>query len=171
MLRLESNRWSELQHAYGEASDIPDMLRKLASNPPYKDYESEPYFSLWSALCHQDDVYTASYAATPHIIKILAADPAKAHWHFFLLPTCIEISRYQGRGPEIPTDLKNPYFESLSRLPLLVAEAAKQDWDGSYSRAVAAAVIVAKGHHDLAEAILELSEDVVPEFMEWIRNR
>src|SRR2546426_5104183 len=26
--------------------------------------------SLWSALCHQGDVYTASYAALPELVKI-----------------------------------------------------------------------------------------------------
>ena len=171
MLDLESNRWSELQHAYGEASDIPDMLRKLSSYPPHKNYESEPYFSLWSALCHQDDVYEASYAAVPHIIKLLADNPAKAHWDFFLLPTCIEISRYRGMGPKIPIDLEKAYFDSLSRIPLIVAEAAKQSWDFYYAGTAAAATVVAKGHHDLAEAILELSENTLPEFMEWVRNK
>ena len=171
MLSLDSDHWAELQHAYGNASNIPNLLRTLAEFPLHDNYESEPYFSLWSSLCHQDDVYTASYAAVPHIIAILASDPAKAHWDFFLLPTCIEISRAQDRGPAMPADLKDSYFESLRRIPHLVAVAAKQDWDNSYACSVAAAVAVAKGHHALGVAILELSEDVVAEFMEWLENR
>lgn len=29
MLSLESSRWSALEHAYGQASDIPPLLRQL----------------------------------------------------------------------------------------------------------------------------------------------
>src|SRR4051812_40379348 len=66
MLALDSPRWGELTHAYGEASDIPALLRRLKTAPPPTDYRSEPWFTLWSALCHQNDVYIASYAAIPH---------------------------------------------------------------------------------------------------------
>jgi hypothetical protein len=31
MLSLDSPRWSELEHAYGAASDIPSLLRQLTN--------------------------------------------------------------------------------------------------------------------------------------------
>src|SRR5262245_2777864 len=70
MIPLDSPEWRRLQHAYGPASDIPDLLRQLAANPCAKKSGDEPWHSLWSALCHQGDVYTASYAAVPHIVDI-----------------------------------------------------------------------------------------------------
>jgi hypothetical protein len=70
MLDLNSPRWSELTHAYGNAADIPDLLRQVETAPPQDNYKSEPSFSIWSALCHQGDVYTATYAAMPHIVAI-----------------------------------------------------------------------------------------------------
>ena len=71
MLTGDDERWSALEHAYGEASDIPVLLRQLANFPPHEDHRAEPYFSLWSALCHQGDVYSASYAAVPEIISLI----------------------------------------------------------------------------------------------------
>ncbi len=82
MLSLESPRWSELQHAYGPASDIPALLAQLGMVPSSTD-GSEPWFTLWSALAHEGDVYSASFAAVPHVVHALACAPDKAdHGHF-----------------------------------------------------------------------------------------
>src|SRR3954470_2420881 len=127
MIPLDSPRWSELQHAYGSAADMPPLLRQLESFPS-SDGNSEPWFSLWSALCHQDDVYTASFAAVPHIIRVLASDPMRADFSFFQLPACIEIARARDEFP-IPADLRQPYTEALQRFPVLVGAAATRQWD------------------------------------------
>jgi hypothetical protein len=71
-LPLDSPRWSELDHAYGKAAGIPALLRHLESFPPSSP-DDEPWFSLWSALAHQGDVYPASFAAVPHVVRALAA--------------------------------------------------------------------------------------------------
>ena len=49
MLSLESPRWSELEHAYGQASDIPPLLRQLQDLPGSVG-QSEPWFTLWGSL-------------------------------------------------------------------------------------------------------------------------
>jgi hypothetical protein len=166
VLALDSPKWSQLHHAYGVAADVPDMLRQLETFPPYETYESQPYFMLWSSLCHQGDVYPASYAAVPHIIRILASAPVRAHWDFLLLPAAIEIARATGRGPEIASDLRDDYLAALRRIPALAASASEAPWDELYCRAVASAIAVAKGQPRLGEAILELEPDAVKEFME-----
>src|SRR5687768_1901307 len=62
MLPLDSSQWQNLTHAYGAASDTPGMLRGLT--PLSRSIrDEEPWFGIWSALAHQGDVYTASYAA------------------------------------------------------------------------------------------------------------
>ena len=141
------------------------MLKELSSFPSYENYQSEPYFSLWSALCHQGDVYTASYAALPHIIALLE------HFDLFLLPASIEISRAKGAGPEMPEDLEGPYFAALKKIPSLIPLVSALNWDNSFSRSVLAALAVSKGQVELAETVLELSEDVLEEFKEWQENR
>ena len=111
MLSLDSPRWSELEHAYGAASDIPALLRRLDTLPG-ADGEQEPWFSLWSALAHQEDVYSASFAAVPHVVKALAADPARADSAYFHFPAWVEICRCKN-NVAVPEDLASAYFEAL----------------------------------------------------------
>jgi hypothetical protein len=70
MLDLNSPGWHELTQAYGAAETIPALLQQLQTAPQSKDYRSEPWLSLWSSLCHQGDIYTASCAAVPHVTAI-----------------------------------------------------------------------------------------------------
>lgn len=71
MIELGDPRWEKLSHAYGSAADIPELLRQLAgATGPKIRYDSEPWFTLWSSLCHQGDVYDASYAALPHLTVV-----------------------------------------------------------------------------------------------------
>lgn len=165
MLPLDSVRWSELSHAYGNASDIPRLLSELESLPPDIGLEPEPYFSLWSALCHQGDVYTASYAAVPHIVRVMETAPARIPWTLFQMVACIEIARSQGRGPLVPPDLQADYSVALSRIPELVARAGRVKWDHWYCGAALAAVAAAKGFCKLAAAVLELDPDTVKELL------
>ena len=165
MIALDSPRWSELQHAYGSAADIPSLLRQLESFPS-SEGNREPWFSLWSALCHQDDVYSASFAAVPHIIRVLSVDPMRADSSFFGLPACIEIARARDDFP-IPADLRQSYFEALQRLPVLVGAAASREWDEGFLCCTLAAIAAAKGFPSVAEAALELKPATAEQFLDW----
>lgn len=165
MLALDSKRWSKLSDAYGDASHIPGLLVELQSLPPDADSEAEPYFSLWSALCHQGDIYTASYAAVPHIVRIMGTASERVPMTLFLLVACIEIARSEGRGPAMPRDLKAEYAAALARIPELVSEAARTKWDHWYCGAAIAAIAAAKGFGQLAEAVLELDPDTIQDIV------
>ncbi|WP_227816277.1 hypothetical protein [Nitrogeniibacter aestuarii] len=169
MLGLEDPRWSELQHAYGAASDIPALLR-LLSDLPSSENDNEPWFSLWSALAHQGDVYSASFAAVPHVIEALASSPLKADFSYFQFPAWVEVCRAK-KGVSVPEDIAPAYFESLSRLPALVGSAAARQWDEGVLRCALSAVAAAKGQPAVAEAVLELSPEVASAFMEWFHER
>ncbi|MFJ9692139.1 hypothetical protein [Kitasatospora sp. NPDC101183] len=52
--------WSQLSHAYGSAQDIPGLLDAMSPDP-----HDDCWNELWSALCHQGAVFSASYAALP----------------------------------------------------------------------------------------------------------
>ncbi len=169
MLSLESNRWSELQHAYGDASNIPALLSQLI-NLPSSNGDEEPWFSLWSALAHQGDVYDASFAAVPHVIHAAASNPLKADAVYFQFPAWVEICRKKN-GLELPRELSEAYLEALSRLPSLVAQAAAREWDADFLQCALSAISAAKGQTVIAEAALELSPDIAEEFMEWFYER
>ncbi|MDJ1634507.1 hypothetical protein [Rhizobium rhizogenes] len=117
MLELDDPQWHDLQHAYGNASNIPALLRALASSTgPKKGYTDEPWFTLWSSLCHQGDAYTASYAAIPHVVQIAMITRTPVDFSFFVLPAAVELARRQGRGPDIPQQLDEDYRKSVACL-------------------------------------------------------
>lgn len=169
MLSLDSPRWSELQHAYGAATDIPALLMQLTQLPSSEN-NNEPWFSIWSALAHQGDVYSASFAAVPHVIEALATSPLRADCSYFQFPAWVEVCRAKN-NVFIPDDIASAYFASLSRLPALVAAAAERDWDEDFLRCALSAVASAKGGVAVAEATLALSPQVAGEFMEWFYER
>lgn len=162
MISLDSTEWLHLTHAYGAAGDIPDLLRQLADRPgPAASSEAEPWHALWSALCHQDDVYTASYAAVPHIVQIGLSATGPIDMGFFLLPARIEVSRARGRGPQMPAALAKPYFESLPLMHESAFRHRASAWDKYMTRSVLSALAAAKGEIDLAEILTELDDSQV----------
>jgi len=166
VLSLQSNAWSELQHAYGSAADIPELLARLRALPKSKG-EAEPWLTLWGALAHQGDVFSASFAAVPHVIAALATSPSEADESFFQFPAWVEICRAKNQV-EIPTDLKTAYFEALARLPSLVAQASTRPWEAGFLACALSAIAAAKGQHEIAEAVLEMSSPKIAEqFLEW----
>jgi hypothetical protein len=166
VLSLHSPRWQELEHAYGKAGDIPKLLEQLASLPK-DEGESEPWFAIWSALAHQGDVYSASFAAVPHVIAALSKSPETAHESYFHFPAWVEICRAK-QTIEVPHDLHKSYFSSLSKLPQLAAAAARKSWGRGFLACALAAAAAAKGQHAVAEAILEMAEEgIAEEFLEW----
>ena len=165
MLSLDSPRWSELSHAYGRAADIPNLLRQLESLPSAEN-DKEPWFSIWSALAHQGDVYSASFAAVPHVVTYLARAPTRADFSFFQFPAWVEVCR-QKRNVTIPEDLASSYLEALTKLPQLVAAAANREWDESLLSCALAAVAASKGFVSVAEAVLEINTEVAEDFLKW----
>jgi len=168
MLSLDSPKWSELQHAYGNASDIPDFLRRLKKLPSSED-DKEPWFTIWSSLAHQGNVYSASFAAVPHVIQALKQAPAKADFTYFQFPAWVEVCR-QKNSVEIPTELKADYFSALSELPSLVAAAAEREWDSNFLCCALSAISAAKGFGSVAEAVQEINPEVAEEFMEQAKK-
>ena len=167
MLSLESNDWSQLTHAYGAANDIPGLLAQLSEYPSKSGYDSEPFFSLWSSLCHQGDTYTAAYAAVPHIIALAAAAPNRITYDFLLLPVSIEIARQTGRGPEVPAKLGDSYSAAIKSMTAIIGQLHVDEMGETWCLACGAAVAIASGNPTLAEAILELEGDAASEFLKW----
>ena len=164
MLELASPRWKELTHAYGPADDMPALLRGLDDLPP-SNGDEEPWFSLWSALAHQGDVYSASFAAVPHVVAALARDPARADGSYFQFPAWVEICRVKG-AVVVPDHLGDAYLAALARLPALAA-ASVRPWSPDFLQCVLAAIAASQGQAAIAEAALELSPEVAGEFLVW----
>lgn len=162
MIGLDDPRWQTLSHAYGNAADIPDLLRQLARETgPKVGYDSEPWFTLWSSLCHQGDVFDASYAAVPIIVELACCSKEPIDFSFFQLPAAIEIARRNAKGPPVPTDFADDYSAAVSRLTECVALHRHEHWDEVMLLSAMSALAVAKGNHRVAEAIMNLDDDLI----------
>jgi len=157
VLSLKSSRWSELEHAYGSAADVPRLLAQLAALPP-SGGDSEPWYPLWSALAHQGSVFSASFAAAPHVVAALASAPDRATFDYLQFPAWVEVCRLR-TGVPVPEDLAASYFESLARLPSLVAAASQQLRDPGFLACALSAVAASAGQASIAEAALELTSE------------
>jgi len=60
--------WSQLQDAYGAADEVPRLLAALTPDP-----DADVWGELWSRICHQGSVYSASFAALPELLAAAAS--------------------------------------------------------------------------------------------------
>jgi len=68
---LDTVDWTSLRHAYGEAADVPGLLRALLSPDP--KVRQEAIYELFGNIWHQGTVYPASAAAVPFLYELLTA--------------------------------------------------------------------------------------------------
>lgn len=166
MLSLDDPRWSTLKNAYGESSGIPKLIREAEGLPEYVGSEAEPYVSLWSALCHQGSVYTASYAALPHLVRIVEENPAKFRWTLLALVHSIEAGRTSEEAPQIPDDLVEAYQLALARIPSIASSLLNGNLSELEIRVVLAACATAKGFSLLGDAITELTPEIAKRLLD-----
>src|SRR3954470_20909817 len=110
---METIDWNALQHAYGTAADIPRLLARARSAPPPTDYRSEPWFTLWSSLYHQDDIYSASYAAVPELVAIADECRGRIAVEALFLTASIELRRNEPGAPDMAPSTLARYERAL----------------------------------------------------------
>lgn len=69
LAQLDSVEWADLTHAYGDASDVPNLIRSLLS--PSKQTRESSLEELFGNIWHQGTVYEASVHALPFLIDLL----------------------------------------------------------------------------------------------------
>src|SRR5260370_14556458 len=69
---LDCVDWAHLNHAYGSATDVPDMIRALAS--PDTATRHAAYDALYGTILHQGSVYAATGSAVPFLIELLTEE-------------------------------------------------------------------------------------------------
>lgn len=84
---LKSVEWSTLKHAYGPATDVPQLLRSLLSGTT--DECREACQDLHSNVWHQGTVYPASAAIVPFLFELLSCDNKLARGCAVSLLCCI----------------------------------------------------------------------------------
>ena len=156
MLPLQDPAWQRLTHAYGAAEDLPALLQRAQADLRPGHEDESAWFDLWSALCHQGDTYSASYAATPHLVA-MAHDRRGTDAQFdpLFLVACIELARLEGRGPALPAPIEASYLSALAEARTLTTEALARHWDQDFREGLEAGVAVLSGKAAAARALLD----------------
>ncbi len=145
--RLDRVPWAELEHAYGAAEDVPELLRKLLDPDPA--VRSETIWTLYGNVFHQG----TRYPATPYVIP-------------FLIELC-ECSETPGRGDLLDywKSLITGYFTVQERpiwgdgVKIYWGEEIQQiDEDDSYSEAIHQVYHESIKGHDLLLNLLDESD-------------
>ncbi|WP_353076136.1 hypothetical protein [Stenotrophomonas sepilia] len=161
LIALDDPRWAELQHAYGAADDIPELLANI-SIPKNERSEDDPiedtWHELWSSLCHQGDVYSASFAAVPHIVNALPVDADSNDWQFISLAQSIETLRCH-QGMELPAGLEPEYSQAIQRMGKHAAMLLATPQEAWKTSALFAAIAIAHGHTPMARLHTEIMSD------------
>jgi hypothetical protein len=105
--------WAALQHAYGEAGDVPGLL--LAAEDSGTEF-GPAWDEVWSRLCHQGTVYTASYAALPLLADIAQRHPPAGYVAALDLAAAIVAST---DGPIDPAVVRREHANTITRLRAL----------------------------------------------------
>jgi hypothetical protein len=110
--------WGALNHAYGSAADIPALLGDLSPDP-----NAEVWGELWSRVCHQDSVYSASFPVLPHLLQAAGTWPPTGR----LMPLSLAagIVSSPDRNDVGDTSAYGPTVQALHRLALETLSAAQ----------------------------------------------
>lgn len=74
--------WSDVDHAYGEATDLPKTLRNLQS--PDEDIHQGALYSLYGSICHQGSRYSSTPLAIPFLYKLIDSPDTPARGELLL---------------------------------------------------------------------------------------
>lgn len=69
---LEDVAWDRLHHAYGPATDVPELLRGLTGS---RDQQSHAFYELHGNIWHQGTVYEATAHAVPFLARLALSEP------------------------------------------------------------------------------------------------
>ncbi|MBC6461680.1 HEAT repeat domain-containing protein [Actinomadura sp. HBU206391] len=80
---LDTVDWADLEHAYGSADDVPDLLRGAASEDD--EVRDEAIDALFGTIHHQGTVYPASAPAVPFLAQLAVHAPLQRDYVLMLL--------------------------------------------------------------------------------------
>lgn len=164
MITLDDKLWKELKGGYKVVYDVSVPLRKLERSNDKKEI-NKIYEELWNELHHQGDVELASYLALPQLVRI-AKDKKLFDWNVLAICATIEQQRHQEKNPPLPTQYADYYKDGLIELKKFIVDNLVSVDDEITLRSAFSALAACNGQIKLSRAILEMSEDVLDEFLE-----
>lgn len=66
---LDEVDWASMNHAYGSAADVPELIRNIASDDD--EVREEAFYAAYGNIFHQGSRYEATAPAVPFLLEIL----------------------------------------------------------------------------------------------------
>jgi len=158
MLPLSDPRWKELKGGYRVPYDASPALIRLARGENVWD-------ELWQELHHQGDVDQASYAAVPHIVRIVGG-VGQRDWNPYSLASVIEVERHRKSNPPIATWLADGYAGAWRELLNVALDDLRTVDDPETLRAILGTIALAKGSLKLGALLSKIDESELAEVLE-----
>jgi hypothetical protein len=160
MLSLDDGKWKEFHGGYRIPYDASVALRSMQDG-------ADVWNELWNELHHQGDVDVASYAAVPHLVRIVDST-AKRDWNFYGLVAVIEVERHRKGNPTVPAWLKADYGSAWARISALALADMDSKIDSATTYAILSVLALAKGELKLGAMLSGLDAS---ELDEWLEER
>ena len=117
--------WRSLEHAYGSAEDLGQLLARLS-----RDANAEVWGELWSRVCHQGTVYSASFPVLPYLLDAAAKwAPAERLMPLALAAAIVASDDVKGNRAKLMAELSETVrrLEDLTRETLEAAGLSRLD--------------------------------------------
>jgi hypothetical protein len=164
MIILDDNLWKGLKGGYKLVYDASVPLKQLEKATDKEEIASV-FDELWNELHHQGDVGLASYLALPQLVRI-SSEKNLFDWNVLALCATIEQQRHLGNNPELPQEYSHYYDNGLMNLKEFILDNFKVIKDEITLTSALSALAACNGQVKLSKAIINLSEDVLDEFLQ-----
>lgn len=142
---------TELLDAYGEPFDPRPVIARWRLGE-----EDGPTQELWERLYHQGEVGSASFAAIPDLVELIASS-TQPDWNAYAILASVEEARTIGDAM-IPLSLADAYAEAWTTAQSLALQHLAHASEDKLVCSLLAVIAHAKGQHSLA-AIALCTED------------
>jgi hypothetical protein len=123
---LDDINWQRLEHAYGQASDVPELIRNLTSPAP--DIREQAQERLRSTIWHQGTVYEATAYAIPFLIELLEHPEVPGRDHILFDLALLEEGSSRDDAPEARDWVEQQIHDAVARgLPLYLSFLRESD--------------------------------------------
>lgn len=161
MLRLDDPRWKELRTAYGSGADVPEKLSRLVERPSFQDLRlADPDDLLYGFLCHQGTVYTATFAALPHLIERAALLGPRERLELLIFAGFVEEGRNRNDAAAVPEFLSRAYIEAIKAAASIAWQDLAEPWDEWSFRYLVGAYAALRGFRRIGSAIMGPNDEL-----------
>ncbi len=152
MISLDDPNWKDYEGGYRIKYDASLALTDLEN-------DRQPLEQIWDELAenlyHQGDVGIASYAAVPHLARIICQRNL-FDGNAFALVAVIELARGKGNNPPLPNWLQKDYEQAIWDMAKYGIENFNQQWEEGTLQGILALMAIVKNQKELAALIFEI---------------